>query len=78
MAKDLFASGFQWMKQAYPGFKDEQIKPYTFNPAPFLADKNSAQQGLSPRNRSKSERQGGFQAAGSSFSPTPVSRRRPP
>ena len=33
------------MKAAYPGFKDEQLKPYTFNPAPFLADKDSGQQG---------------------------------
>jgi NitT/TauT family transport system substrate-binding protein len=33
-----------WLKQSF-GLKDEQIKPYTFNPAPFLADKNSAQQG---------------------------------
>ncbi len=33
-----------WLKQTY-GLKDDQIKPYTFNPAPFLADKNSAQQG---------------------------------
>ncbi|AXS41924.1 ABC transporter substrate-binding protein [Breoghania sp. L-A4] len=45
MGKDLFATGFQWMKKAYPGFRDEQYKPYTFNPAPFLADKQSAQQG---------------------------------
>jgi NitT/TauT family transport system substrate-binding protein len=28
------------------GFKDEQMRPYTFNLAPFLADKNSAQQGF--------------------------------
>jgi NitT/TauT family transport system substrate-binding protein len=33
------------MKVAYPGFRDEQYKPYTFNPQPFLADKQSAQQG---------------------------------
>ena len=45
MGKDLFSTAFSWMKSAYPGFKDEQIKPYTFNPAPFIADKNSAQQG---------------------------------
>jgi NitT/TauT family transport system substrate-binding protein len=45
MAKDLYATAFTWMKSAYPGFRDEQIKPYTFNPAPFIADKNSAQQG---------------------------------
>jgi NitT/TauT family transport system substrate-binding protein len=35
---------FQWLKADY-GFKDSQIKPYTFNPQPFLADKNSAMQG---------------------------------
>lgn len=45
MAKDLYATAFTWMKSAYPGFKDEQVKPYTYNPAPFIADKNSAQQG---------------------------------
>jgi NitT/TauT family transport system substrate-binding protein len=38
-------SFFQWMKWQYPGFRDEQYKPYTFNPAPFLANKQSAQQG---------------------------------
>jgi NitT/TauT family transport system substrate-binding protein len=27
------------------GFRDEQVKPYTFNPQPFLADKRSAMQG---------------------------------
>ncbi len=45
MNKDGFASYFQWMKATWPGFRDEQYKPYTFNPAPFLADKQSAQQG---------------------------------
>ncbi len=45
MGKDGFASYFQWMKSAYEGFRDEQYKPYTFNPGPFLADKQSAQQG---------------------------------
>jgi NitT/TauT family transport system substrate-binding protein len=45
MGKDGFASYFQWMKSAYEGFNDEQYKPYTFNPGPFLADKQSAQQG---------------------------------
>ncbi len=45
MGKDMFASDFQWMKSAYAGFKDEQYKPYTFNPAPFIADPKSAQQG---------------------------------
>ena len=27
------------------GFDEEQVKPYTFNPQPFLADKRSAMQG---------------------------------
>ncbi|MEQ9642237.1 MAG: ABC transporter substrate-binding protein [Alphaproteobacteria bacterium] len=33
-----------WLKAAY-GYTDAQIRPYTFNPAPFLADKNAIQQG---------------------------------
>jgi len=45
MGKDGFSTYFQWMKAAYSGFRDEQYKPYTFNPALFLADKQSAQQG---------------------------------
>jgi NitT/TauT family transport system substrate-binding protein len=35
---------YQWMVSAY-GFKEENIKPYTFNPQPFIADKKSIQQG---------------------------------
>jgi NitT/TauT family transport system substrate-binding protein len=48
--KTLFVSSegvatyFQWLKADY-GFKDSQVKPYTFNPQPFLANKNSAMQG---------------------------------
>jgi NitT/TauT family transport system substrate-binding protein len=38
------ATYFQWLKAAY-GFKETQVKPYTFNPQPFLADKKSAMQG---------------------------------
>ena len=32
MGKDGFSTYFQWMKSAFPGFKDEQYKPYNFNP----------------------------------------------
>jgi NitT/TauT family transport system substrate-binding protein len=60
LGKDLFATGFQWMKDAFPGFKDEMIKPYTFNPAPFLADKDSAQQGYITSEPYEIEKQGGF------------------
>jgi NitT/TauT family transport system substrate-binding protein len=38
------ATYFQWLKADY-GFKEDRVKPYTFNPQPFLADKNSAMQG---------------------------------
>lgn len=35
---------FQWLRTTY-GFRESNIKPYTFNPAPFIADKQSIQQG---------------------------------
>ncbi len=44
ISKEGMASYFQWLKADY-GFDDAQVKPYTFNPQPFLADKNSAMQG---------------------------------
>jgi NitT/TauT family transport system substrate-binding protein len=60
LAKDLFITGFQWMKQAYPGFRDEQYKPYTFNPAPFIVDPQSAQQGYLTSEPFEVERQAGW------------------
>ncbi|MGL4813118.1 MAG: ABC transporter substrate-binding protein, partial [Beijerinckiaceae bacterium] len=44
ISKEGVATYYQWMKADH-GFKDEQVKPYTFNPQPFLADKRSAMQG---------------------------------
>ncbi|WP_114184818.1 ABC transporter substrate-binding protein [Microvirga aerophila] len=44
LSKDGVATFFQWMKAEH-GFKDEQVKPYGFNPAPFLANKRAVQQG---------------------------------
>ena len=38
-------SFWQWLKVKY-GYSDDQIRPYTFNLAPFLADKNLSQQGF--------------------------------
>jgi NitT/TauT family transport system substrate-binding protein len=38
------ATFWLWLQSVY-GLKDEQIEPYTFNPAPFLADTNKVQQG---------------------------------
>src|ERR1700722_3532159 len=37
------ATFYQWLKADY-GFKDTQVKPYTFNPQPFLADNTKAMQ----------------------------------
>ncbi len=44
LSKQTIASTFQWMKSEW-GFREEQVKPYAFSVAPFLADKRSAQQG---------------------------------
>jgi NitT/TauT family transport system substrate-binding protein len=57
---DLFVSGWQWMKAAFPGFKDEQRKPYPYNLAGFLADKQSGNQGYLTSEPFAVEREGGF------------------
>ena len=44
ISKEGIASYFQWMKHDF-GFREQQTKPYTFNPQPFLADKRTAMQG---------------------------------
>jgi NitT/TauT family transport system substrate-binding protein len=46
MTQGGFGAYFEWMKANFGGFRDEQYRPYNFSPAPFLADRNSAQQGL--------------------------------
>lgn len=44
VSKEGMASYFQWLRADF-GFDERKVKPYTFNPQPFLADKNSAMQG---------------------------------
>jgi NitT/TauT family transport system substrate-binding protein len=44
ISKEGLASYFQYLKAEY-GFSEAQVKPYTSNPQPFLADKRSAMQG---------------------------------
>ena len=44
VSKEGISSYFQWLKSEY-GFSEAKVKPYTFNPQPFLADKQSAMQG---------------------------------
>jgi NitT/TauT family transport system substrate-binding protein len=59
IGKDGFVSVYQWLKLAY-GFTDEKVKPYTFNSAPFIADKNSIEQGYATSEPFEVERQGKF------------------
>jgi len=61
MGKEGLTTYFLWMKQAYQGFHDDQYKPYTFNPQPFLADKMSAQQGYLTSEPHDIQKQGGFE-----------------
>jgi len=44
VSKEGMPTYFQWLKSEY-GFSEENVKPYTFNAQPFLADKKSAMQG---------------------------------
>ena len=55
-----FQSYYQWMMADY-GFKAEQRKPYTFNPAPFLANKKSGQQGYVTSEPFAIKTEGGFE-----------------
>ena len=44
LGADAMVTSFRWLKSEH-GFRDEQARPYTFNPQPFLANKNFALQG---------------------------------
>jgi NitT/TauT family transport system substrate-binding protein len=59
VASDMLVSVYQWLKQAY-GFREEKVKPYGFNQAPFIADKNAIQQGFLTSEPYQVERMGGF------------------
>jgi NitT/TauT family transport system substrate-binding protein len=44
VSKEGMTTYFQWLKSEY-GFSESKVKPYTFNPQPFIVDKKSAMQG---------------------------------
>jgi NitT/TauT family transport system substrate-binding protein len=50
---------YAWLRLVY-GFKDEAIRPYNFNSAPFIHNKNSIQQGYVTAEPYEIEKQGGF------------------
>jgi NitT/TauT family transport system substrate-binding protein len=58
ISKEGIASYYQWLKSDY-GFSEARVKPYTFNPQPFLTDKNSAMQGYVTSEPYAIEQQGG-------------------
>ncbi|MHC1945434.1 ABC transporter substrate-binding protein [Bradyrhizobium sp. UFLA06-06] len=44
ISKEGITSYFQWLKSEY-GFDENKVKPYTFNPQPFIVNKQTAMQG---------------------------------
>lgn len=60
LGRDGFTTFFEWMKARGTGFNDAQFKPYQFSPAPFLADKRSAQQGYLTSEPYAIEQKAGF------------------
>src|SRR5216684_607252 len=59
VSKEGMTSYFQWLKSEY-GFSEEKVRPYTFNPQPFLADKQSAMQGYVTSEPFAIEKSAGF------------------
>ena len=59
VSKGAVATYYTWMRLAY-GFKDENVKPYNYNSATFIADKNSIQQGYVTSEPYSIETQGRF------------------
>lgn len=59
ISTDSQTAFWPWLKQKY-GFADTQIRPYTFNTAPFLIDKKAVQEGYLGSEPFQIERAGGF------------------
>ena len=60
VAKDAQFTWWQWLKVSQ-GFRDEQLRPYTFNLGPFLANLRALQQGYSIAEPIYVKREGGFE-----------------
>ncbi|HEY4192601.1 MAG TPA: ABC transporter substrate-binding protein [Mesorhizobium sp.] len=59
VSKEGMPTYFQWLKSDY-GFDESEVKPYTSNAQPFLADKNSAMEGYVTSEPYAIEKQAGF------------------
>ena len=59
VGRENLATDFRWLKQVH-GFSEEKVKPYTFNPQPFIADVHSIQQGYLTAEPFQIEKKAGF------------------
>jgi NitT/TauT family transport system substrate-binding protein len=59
VSKEGILTYFQWLKTEY-GFSEAKVKPYTFNPQPFIVDKRSATQGYVTSEPYSIEQRAGF------------------
>src|SRR5258708_9900448 len=59
VSKEGIASYFQWLKSEN-GLRGETVRPYTFNPQPFIANKRSAMQGYVTSEPFAVEKSAGF------------------
>jgi hypothetical protein len=59
VARSALGSFFQWLQSRW-GFPQDNVAPYNFNAAPFLADKKSVQQGYATSEPFAIEKLGGF------------------
>lgn len=59
IAKDAQFTWWAWLKAVH-GFRDSQLKPYNYNLGPWLANRQSIQQGYAVAEPLYAERQGGF------------------
>ncbi len=59
ISKEGVATYLQWLKADF-GFDEAKVRPYTFNPQPFLADKRSAMQGYVTSEPYAIHKHGGF------------------
>ena len=59
VSKEGISSYYEWLKSEY-GFSEKNVRPYTFNPQPFIATAQSAMQGYVTSEPFAVERAAGF------------------
>jgi NitT/TauT family transport system substrate-binding protein len=59
VSKEGISSYYQWLKSEY-GFNEKNVRPYTFNPQPFIATAQSAMQGYVTSEPYAVEKSAGF------------------